>query len=258
MAPAPPGIIAPASLRRWLEQQKPPATQFRASPVIAAQCTHTKIRASPSVPWAAIPAACPMNSANSAGFETQRVWLPPLPAPAPRRVEPEEGKIRSQSRRTPPRDQPGRPPPGGSQRPFAEADDHHRRRPDRGPAAAVLDRQAPAKAEPFPPRFFRRICGRPRPGGIDSVAVPERRQHGRLRRSPGGTAGSELSWPVGLDRHAAQDLLGRRFQEWNQRSFGRKAVRLSVGRRRAFQYSLGRRSAVHSGADAPRPTAARS
>ena len=95
MAPAPPGIIAPASLRRWLEQQKPPATQFRASPVIAAQCTHTKIRASPSVPWAAIPAACPMNSANSAGFETQRVWLPPLPAPAPRRVEPEEGKIRS-------------------------------------------------------------------------------------------------------------------------------------------------------------------
>ena len=39
------------------------------------------------------------------------------------------------------------------------------------------------------------------------------------------------------------------FQEWNKLILGRKAVRLLVGRRRAFQHPPGRRSAVHPGLD---------
>jgi len=51
------------------------------------------------------------------------------------------------------------------------------------------------------------------------------------------------------DRHTTESMLGRRIPGMEQESLGREAVRLPVGRRRAFQHPLGRRSAVHPGID---------
>ena len=148
-------------------------------------------------------------------------------------------------------DERGRPSPGGSQWPSAEADDYHGRRPDRGPAAAGARSTSGRRSRTFFLQDSSSLSAKDQePGGVDSVAVPERGQHGRLQRSPGGAGGSELPRPVGLDGHATERRCWEdEFQEWNKRSLERKAVRLPVGRRRAFQHPPGRRSAVHPGVD---------
>ncbi len=52
---------------------------------------------------------------------------------------------------------------------------------------------------------------------VDSLAVPQRHQHGRLQRSPAGAGGPGLPGPVGLDGHAAQRRVWEdEFQEWNR------------------------------------------
>ena len=75
----------------------------------------------------------------------------------------------------------------------------------------VLDRRTDERSRTF---FLQDSSSLPaedqEPGGVDPLAVPERRQHRRLQRSPDGAGGPELSRPVGLDRHTTESLLGRR------------------------------------------------
>ena len=75
----------------------------------------------------------------------------------------------------------------------------------------VLDRRPDGEAEPFSSKILPPYLRKTK--SLEEL-IPwlylKGRQHGRLQRSPGGAGGSELSRPVGLDRHAAQSVLGGR------------------------------------------------
>jgi hypothetical protein len=90
---------------------------------------------------------------------------------------------------------------------------------------------------------------------VDSLAVSQRRQHGRLWRSPVGASRSWRRRPQRLDDHSTESRLGRRIPGVGGSLLGGEAIRLSVGRRHPFQHPSGRGSPVHPGphgSDAPR------
>ena len=84
--------------------------------------------------------------------------------------------------------------------------------------------------------------------GVDSLAVPQGRQHGRLQRGPEGPVGAGCPGAFGDDGHPPEGRLGGGIPGVEQAVPGRQAVRVRVGGRRAFQHPPGRRPAVHPGA----------
>ena len=86
------------------------------------------------------------------------------------------------------------PPPGGPQRLPAQADDHHRRRADRGPAAAGARSTAGGPGGAVHLEDSAAVPAKDQEhGGVDPLAVPQGRQHGRLQRGPGGAGRAGLS-----------------------------------------------------------------
>ena len=85
--------------------------------------------------------------------------------------------------------------------------------------------------------------------GADPLAVPQGRQHRRLLRGPRGPARPRRPGAVGHHRHPAQGGLGGGVRGLEQAVAGGQALRLRLGRRRAFQHPPGGGPAVHPGPD---------
>ncbi len=114
----------------------------------------------------------------------------------------------------------------------------------------VLDRRAADEAEPFSSKILPPYLRKTK--SLEEL-IPwlylKGVSTGDFNEALAATSGSELSRPVGLDRHAIENVLGRRIPGVDEEVFEGKAVRLPLGRRRAFQHSPGRRAAVHPGLD---------
>ncbi len=99
------------------------------------------------------------------------------------------------------------------------------------------------RPNPSPPRFFLRICQDQEPGGTDSLAVPQGRQHGRLQRSASTLVGPSAAGLSATTITRLKAVWEDEFAEWTKRSL-EGAVRVPVGRRRALQHPPGGRSPV--------------
>ncbi len=123
-----------------------------------------------------------------------------------------------------------RPSPGGPQWPPAQADDPLRRRPDRGRTAARARSPAQGRSRILLlPDSSAVFAEDQEPGGIDSLAVSQGHQHGRLQRSLAALVGPSAAGLSATTITRLKAVWEDEFQEWTKRSLeGKQYVYLWV------------------------------